>query len=307
MASQNQIRETITNQIVEALAKGTVPWRRPWNNDPCAGAPANAVSKNLYRGVNPFILQIAADRYGFTSRYWATYKQWSDLGAQVKNRPTDVRPGQWGTQIVFCKPVMKTKQDHHGEEVEERFWALRTFTVFNVDQVFGDGVNRFRVGQTIVAPTEVEERFERAEEVVAATGADIRYGGNQAFYSLVSDYIQMPNREQFAVPEFWDTLLHELTHFTEHPSRLNWDRSKPENSYAMGELIAELGSVYLAGELGLPLADNLPNHVAYLQSWLTALKNDSRFIFKAAAQATKAADYIMSFSRTPEPEPALVG
>ncbi len=300
MPSQNGIRQQITNQIIAALAKGTAPWRRPWSSDPCAGSPQNAVSSKSYSGVNPVLLQIASERHQFKSRYWATYKQWAELGGQVMRRPDDVPAGQWGTQIVFCKPCTKTKTDVNGDEQEQRFWTLRSYTVFNVDQVLGSAVDRFRVGTMTVAPTEIDERFERAEQVVQATGADIRYGGNKAYYSPSGDYIQMPHRHQFSTPDWFDTILHELAHWTE--PRLGWDRKKPENTYALGELIAELGACYLAGELGLPLAETLGNHASYLQNWLGAMQGDTRFIFRAAAQASKAADYILSFSHSADAE-----
>jgi antirestriction protein ArdC len=303
MATQQQIRDQITAQIVDALSKGTVPWRKPWRTDPNAGHPTNAVSRRAYSGVNPLLLQMAADRHGFTSKFWATYRQWQDLGGQVMARPANVKPGEWGTAIVFGRRCTKTTEDGDGEEVEKSFFVLRTYVVFNADQVLGSKVDCFRVGNEPVAAGEVEHRFEQAERVIDATGADIRYGGDRACYNFAGDFIQMPHRERFAVPEFYDTLFHELTHWSEHPARLNWDRKKPENSYALGELIAELGACYLAGELGLPLLETLPNHAAYLQSWLDKMKGDSRFIFTAAAQASRAVDFILSFSRVPEPEP----
>lgn len=308
MPSQNELRQYITNQIVEALEKGTAPWRRPWTTDKNSGAPANAVSGKSYTGVNPLLLQLASNKHGFTSRYWATFKQWSDLGGQVMKRPSHIPPGQFGTSIVFCRPVTKTTENENGEEKEDRYWTMRSYTVFNIDQVLGTEVDRFRVGTTPVESFEVEERFELAEQVVTASAADIRYGGEKAFYCSEQDFIQMPHRHQFSVPEFWDTLLHECCHWTEHPTRLDWDRSLPENTYALGELIAELGSCFLAGELGLPINETLGNHAAYLQSWLQKMKGDSRWIFRATAQASRAADFIMSFSRVaaPDPEPALV-
>lgn len=143
-----------------------------------------------------------------------------------------------------------------------------------------------------------------------ATEADIRYGGNQAYYQPAGDFIQMPNRHQFSTPDFYDALLHELCHWTEHQSRLNWDRTKPENTYALGELIAELGACFLAGELGLPLDQSLGNHAAYLKNWLESMQGDTRFIFRASSQASKAADFILSFSRKEEAglvrEPAII-
>jgi antirestriction protein ArdC len=114
----------------------------------------------------------------------------------------------------------------------------------------------------------------------------------------------MPSKETFESPdEFYATIFHEMTHATEHASRLDWSRKDREHAYPIGELIAEIGGVYVCRELGVP-SDNLDNHTAYLASWLSAMKSDPRFIFMASAQASKAADYILSFSREPDDVPA---
>lgn len=310
MATQSEIRQQITDQIIEALERGTAPWRRPWSTDPCSGAPANVVSKKSYSGVNPILLDIAAKRHGFQSRFWATFNQWSNLGFQVEKRPDHVTKGSWGSTVVYCKPCVRAESDDEDLDADERnsrhFNVLRSFTVFNADQVSGEGIERFRVGSNAIVPSEIEQRFERAEQVVAATGADIRYGGDRAFYLPQEDFIQMPPRERFSAVDFWETLLHELTHWTDHRDRLNWDRTLPANTYALGELIAELSSCFLSSELGLPINESLENHAAYLKSWLDQMKADSRWIFRATAQANRAADFILSFSRVADAEPALV-
>ena len=97
-----------------------------------------------------------------------------------------------------------------------------------------------------------------------------------------------------------------MCHWSEATNRLNWDRSKEQNSYAQGELVAEMGSCFVCSELGIPLAEGIGNHAAYLKSWLKALENDHRFIFQASSQASKAADYILSFSRQPVEETEAV-
>ena len=308
MKSQSQIREQITSQIVEHLKAGKLaPWRRPWSLDRNAGAPANVASKRSYRGINPLLLEVASMHHGFQSKWWATFNQWKEMGANVMRRPSHVPPGEWGTTIVFWKPVTKTEQDANGNEQEETYFLLKCFTVFCVDQVEGDHLDHLRVGHGQLESEEVRHRFEQADEAIDATGADIRHGGNRAFYNTEGDFVVLPHRHQFSVAEYYETAFHEMTHWTEHSSRLNWDRNEPENTYALGELVAELGGCYVAGELGLPTADDLGNHASYLKSWLKEMQDDPRFIFRAAAQAAKASDYILSFSREPveEPEPAM--
>lgn len=188
---------------------------------PNSGHPCNAVSRRRYTGINPLLLEIAAHRHGLQSKWWGTFRQWSDLGGQVKRRPADVPPGQWGTNIVFCRPVSKKTTGDSGEETEDKFFVLRTYTVFNLDQVEGP-FDRLRVGSTPFPVHESERRHEHADAVIAATGADIRHGGDRAFYSLTDDYIQLPHRRLFERPEaYYQTAGHELCHWTEHASRLN--------------------------------------------------------------------------------------
>jgi antirestriction protein ArdC len=315
MASQTQIRQQITAQIVAALEGGnTPPWRRPWRVGPNAGFPANVVSRKAYRGINPLLLELAGERHGLSSRWWGTFRQWADLGGKVMPRPSHVPPGRWGTQIVFWSPITKTVTNHHGEDEEDRFFVMRTYTVFNVDQVEGDHLDHLRSGRTEDDTTgSVVIDYEPAEEAITATGIAIRHGGSRAFYSPSEDHVQVPPKASFTEPdEYHETVFHELVHATEHPTRLNWNRKDAENTYALGELVAEIGACYLARELGVPASDNLTNHVAYLGHWLKAMKNDPKFIFTASAQASKAADYLLDFSRSQEaevdePEAALVG
>tara|TARA_R110000868_G_scaffold208062_1_gene457272 strand:+ start:5330 stop:6214 length:885 start_codon:yes stop_codon:yes gene_type:complete len=287
VSRNQQIRSEITNQIISALESGTLAWRKPWSSDRNCGMPKNVVSGDLYSGVNPLLLGLASERHGFQSRHWGTYKQWSELGGKVMRRPSHVPSGQWGTKIVFCKPVTKKQNDH--DEPEETYFLLRTYTVFNIDQVEGDHLDYLRVGYSTDTCNSESNTFDEADELIEATEADIRHGGNQAYYDIPGDYIQVPNRDQFAGSAYYEVLFHEIVHWTE--KRLNWDRNN--NGYALGELIAEIGACYICSELNIPMNDE--NHHAYLDGWLKKMKQDSSFIFKASSQASKAADYIMSF------------
>ena len=314
MPSQQQLREKITAQIVTALESGNLPpWRRPWRLSPNAGASANVVSKKSYRGINPILLDVASARHNLTSKWWATFNQWKGLGGKVKRRPADVPEGQWGTTIVFWTPVTKTEKDAEGDEKTDRYFVMRSYTVFNIDQVEGGDLDHLRAGQCDTGGEAAPViDYEPAETAIAATNVSIRYGGGRAFYSPTNDYIQVPPKASFeAVDEFYETVFHELVHATEHPTRLDWSRKEAENSYAMGELVAEIGACYLARELGVPASENLSNHVAYLANWLKAMKDDPKFIFTASSQASKAADFLLSFSRPTadevEAEEALVG
>ena len=293
MPTQNEIRQSITNTIVEALQNGDLPpWKMPWKTDCNAGLPINAVSKRKYRGINPILIQIASHKHGFSSKWWATFKQWKQLGGQVMRRPAHVPAGKWGTTLIFYKPFKKIEVDEHGKEEEKEFFLLRKYTVFNADQVFG--VERFQCSDD-VPQTAFQVDYEAAESAIAATNARIEFGGDRAFYSFNGDFIQCPQKSKFESPQcYYETIFHELVHWSQ--PRLNWEGSCP-----LAELRAEIGSCFMAGELGIPVAENMTNHSAYLKSWLSAMNDDPKFIFYASSAASKAADFLLSLSRHEEP------
>lgn len=308
MPSQSEIQQEITNRIIDGLKNGVVPWRKPWRNDPNSGAPSNVASRKLYSGVNPLLLDLVGMSRGYRSRWWGTFEQWKSLGACVRKRPADVEAGNWGTSIVFWKQIKTKKADENGDEKTTSFPLLRYYTVFNLDQVEGEAVDRLRASQESQMSSLTAD-FEPANQAIAATDADIRYGGSKACYIRPigqfpnhrdGDYICLPNSSQFdSKHEFYATSLHELVHWSE--VRLNWT-----GSYAMGELIAEIGAAFLCSELGIPCSDDLQNHTAYLASWRRELKDDQRAILKAASQASKAAKLILGFSRQEAVEPQEV-
>lgn len=295
MTTQNELRRRVTDQIVEAVRRGCPPWKKPWCPQKNAGHPANVVTERSYSGVNPLLLNVAASRHGFRSRWWATFNQWTQLGGAVQRRPARVPAGQWGTAIVLFKPVVRAERDREtGVEEEVRFGFLKTYTVFNIDQVDGDHLNHLRVRDE----PGVDEfaGFEPAERAIRATGADIRHGGDRAYYRRPDahgggDFIQLPERHRFTGErEYYATAIHELVHWSE--VRLGWT-----GSYAEGELRAEIGACYALAELGVPQHDDLDNHHAYVHDWLRALEGDPRLIFSCSTAASKACDYILSFSR----------
>jgi antirestriction protein ArdC len=298
MASQEEIRRRVTKEIVTALREGTMPWRRPWSELENTGLPTSVLTEEPYSGVNFWTLQLAASRRGFTSKWWGTFRAWQSHGLQVKKRPDDVPPGAWGTRCVYFRPVTKTTKNRNGEEEEERFFLLREFVLFNAEQVTGPGIEDYlarpRTGGGFVD-------YQPAEEAISATGADIRHSGNRAVYRSEQDYIQLPPKGAFSqTHEYYATALHELTHWSGHESRLarltKLARFGSE-AYAVEELVAEMGAAFLCAELGIPQADDLSNVTAYLASWLRVFERDINAIFTASGAASRAADYILGFSR----------
>jgi len=301
MATNAQIRQQVTDTIVRGLVDGGIaPWRQPWINDSAAGFPCNVVSKRNYSGINPLLIELHRRAHNLTSRFYGTFQQWKKLGGVVKKRPADVPRGEWGAQVICCKPVTK-KPKHDGEEPES-YMLLKTYTIFSADQVEGDHLNHLRVGHA-TNPRSTFGIHEDADAAFSATNADIRHGGNKAYYCPTNDFIQMPHRHQFEGSTYYETLAHELCHWTGHASRLN--RNGENHNYAFEELIAEIGSCYLCAELSIPVETEAS--VSYLDSWLDGMRSDSSFLMAATSQASKACDHILSYSRqqTDTPEPVV--
>ena len=257
--------------------------------DEDAGPPANVSSSQGYRGVNHLLLTGLGLERGYTSRWWGTFNQWADLGGQVRRRPDHIPPGEWGCKVVFCREMTKTRATDDGEE-DDTYRVLKSYSVFNLDQVDGPALDRLRNRPR--RPDGID--YEPADRVIRATNADIRYGGDRAFYHRVGDFIQLPERHAFvSTPEWYATHFHELSHWAE--KRVGW-----KGSYEMGELVAEIAACFLSTELSIPQGEDLSNHEAYLQSWVRHLENDHTQIFRAASTASRTSDFVLGFTRHPD-------
>ena len=284
MTKRPDIYQTVTDKLITLMEAGQTAekWRMPW-----AGfntLPNNACTHQTYRGVNIPMLWAYQMEAGHRSGVWASYKQWQQLGAQV-------RKGEKGAPVVFWKTIDVEPEDDN-EDKETRMFA-RHSTVFNADQV--DGFELIPEAQR----NEIE-RNSTIDGFVRATGAEVRHGLGCAFYQRADDFIGMPDADTFQATDsssphenYYATLLHELTHWSGAPQRLARQKGQRfgDPVYAFEELIAELGSAMLCATLGLtstPRAD----HAQYIDGWLKALKDDKKAIFTAASQAQKAVDYL---------------
>jgi len=146
MPSQTELRKQITAKIITALEGNILPWRKPWVSAGNTGRPSNVATKRAYSGINPLLLELHAAEQGFRSRWWATYLKWQQVGCQVTKRPVGVAQGNWGCRIVFFARVTKTVTDTQtGNEQEEEIPVLRSFTVFNGDQIVGPNAADYQV------------------------------------------------------------------------------------------------------------------------------------------------------------------
>jgi antirestriction protein ArdC len=229
-------------------------------------------------------LWAAAQTKGYESGHWGTYQQWQDRGAQV-------RKGEKATLVVFWKFAHdsgESQSDGDTPASGSRLLFTKGYSVFNAAQVDG-----YTPKADVERP--LPKRIEQAEAFFQAIGADLRHGGNQAFYSPAGDYVQMPPFLAFRdAVSYYSTLAHESTHWTANVARCNRELGKRfgDQAYAAEELIAELGAAFTCAHLGLS-TEPRTDHAQYLQSWLRVLKADKRAIFTAASKAQQAADWMV--------------
>ncbi len=293
-ATRPDIYTTITNRIVEQLEAGTRPWLKPWNATHAAGRITRPLRHNAqpYSGINVIVLWMTAEMSGFISPFWLTFKQALELGGHVKK-------GEHGSQIVYASTFKKKEESDAGEETEQEIPFLKQYTVFCADQCEGLPAHFYQLAEP---PKEKIERIEHAERFFANTKADIRYGGNKAYYAIEPDYVRLPPFVTFRDSESHAaTLAHELTHWTRHSSRLNREFGRKrfgDEGYAMEELVAELGSAFLCADLSI-MPEVREDHAAYIESWLKVLKDDKRAVFSAASHASKAVDFLYGLQPKP--------
>jgi len=277
--NNSQIHQDVTNKIVAAMEADPGQWTKPWSTN---GRPKNATTGRRYSGVNILLLGLSGASKGYPSGLWASYKQWQGIGAQVN-------AGEKGTAIVYASTF--TPKDAEPDTKAIPF--MKSSAVFNAAQVDSYTAEE-------AAPVSLVERIKDVDQFTHATGADVRHGGDRAYYSLASDEILIPELSSFkdtstgtATENMYGTLLHELTHWTGHKSRCDREFGKRfgTNAYAAEELVAELGASFLCAGLGLAIEPRL-DHAQYINSWIRLLKADKRAIFTAASKASQAVEWL---------------
>ena len=234
------------------------------------------------------MLWASAMEQGFDCPIWLTYKQAAELGGQV-------RKGEKGSLVVYADTITRIEANDKGVDVETAIPFMKGYTVFNAQQV--DSLPAHFYARKEPQNSQPIERIEQAERFFASTKATIQHGGNRAFYSPSQDMVQMPEMRTFRDGQsYYAVLSHEMTHWTRHETRLNRDFGRKrfgDSGYAMEELVAEIGAAFLCADLGIT-PETREDHAAYIETWLTVLKDDKRAVFTAASHAQKAADYLHS-------------
>ena len=286
------IYQSITDRIVGLLETGTIPWHKPWTVSGTEGLPKNLVTRKPYRGINVFILVAQ----GYDSPYWLTFNQAKHLGGHVNK-------GERSSMVVFWNWVEKEtgRTAGDGTPVVEEIPFLRYYNVFHASQC----TLPYNVVPDLPERPAIEpiSECDRIAAGMPNPPAINHNGGSRAYYRQATDSVHMPDRHRFPQQaEYYSTLFHELTHATGHSSRLNrktlteYDGFGGQN-YSREELVAEMGASFLCGMAGIE-TQTIGNSAGYVASWLRALKEDKRMVVTAAAQAHKAADYILN--KTPE-------
>lgn len=281
----------ITDTIIKAIEAGAGKWHMPWHAPETAlQRPRNVISGLPYKGVNILVLWAEAQLRNYPTGHWATYRQWQELGAQV-------RKGQRGTTVLYYKQLPLEAEDAEtGDTVRDYRLIARAFNVFNGAQV--DGWKPWAK-----EPVDLVETHRLVEDFIDATGAEIRSAGARAYYDRLGDCIFIPDRVRFrgsptssATEGYYATVFHELVHWTAHHLRLSRDLSGRfgSESYAMEELVAELGAAYLCMEYQVTNVPR-PDHAAYIANWLKVLKGDTRAILAASTHAYQAVELLMSY------------
>jgi antirestriction protein ArdC len=295
----------VTARIVAQLEEGRLPWVQPWDSSAVlAGLPRNASSGRAYSGINILILWHALFEGEFAAQRWLTFKQAEALGGHVRKgergvtvcyadrfTPKDARGGDGGA-AGGSTGVDAGASSGGGDEVRQVAF-LKRFTVFNVAQCDDLPGHLYEAEGS-------EQRADlvtipEAEALIVASGANISIGAPHACYMPRADRIEVPSQAAFIEPiNYYRTVLHELGHWTGHGSRLDRDQTGRFGtpSYGREELVAEMCSAFSCAALGI-----VPTvrHADYIACWLEVLKGDNRAIFRAASQASKAADFLLAF------------
>ena len=276
------VYEMVTERIISQLENGIIPWEKPWSG--IQSGAYNRISKKPYSLLNQMLLNHEGE--------YATFKQWTDIGGHVHK-------GAKSEIVVFWKiqPVEEILED--GTKEVKQIPLLRYFNVFHISQV--DGVEP-------LSKDELKdiEPIEKAESILHdywnREGIEIEHtASDDAYYSPSRDLIHLPLFEQFKdANEYYSTAFHESVHSTMKESRCNRAEDRKgklvafgSNEYSKEELVAEIGSANLMNILGIESDKSFRNSTAYIQGWLSKLRNDVKFIVSASGKAEKAVMYIL--------------
>lgn len=279
----NNVYQMVTDRIVEQMQQGIIAWRKPWT-----GTTDGAISytnRRAYSLLNQFLLGEAGE--------YLTFNEIRKLGGTINK-------GAKSKFVVFYKQMRWTEKNEQGEDVEKSFPMLRYYNVFHIKDT--TGINSKCKSDVEYEPKTNAEIDALILDYVTREGIKFQNDrkSNRAYYSPVSDEVVVPMPNQYAeIAEYYSTTFHELTHSTLPERRCNRVIENRRaffgnEDYSREELVAEIGSAMLCTRLGVSVDKAFKNSVAYIQSWIKALKNDPKMIVWASSRAEKAAKYILN-------------
>lgn len=286
--------EAITNELIRIIERGVLPWRKPWT----ASGSARPLRHNSepYQGVNNFLLTMRTVMAGYTSPFWMTVPQANNLGAKI-------RKGERSSVVVYygqSRTQADDEQDANDGNAEEArvFRFQKSYRVFNADQIEGLP-EAFHPDACQVPDHPSSVPIQHMQAFFDAIDITTVFGGTEARYNPPVDKVFMPGIERFTNPlNFYGVWAHELAHATKAAHRLNRDYGLSRfgnTAYSREEIVAELTSCFLGQELGFT-AHTVELNASYLYHWLRVLRSDKTAIFKHAADAQKACDYLIARS-----------
>lgn len=263
----SKVHEIVTKQIIESLDKGIIPWVKPWDTI----APHNAESKRKYSGINALLL--AYDELGPS---YITFNKVKENGGTVKKGTK--------TRLVTFFSMIENKKQTLDDGSHPKIPLFRYYRVLPVRDVEN-------LPDKFYLTNEVEQVVD-ADALTEKLGVQIMTGP-RACYVPTTDIIYMPHKEEFkSTEEYYQTLFHEVAHWTAHKDRLNRKLSQEKNEYGQEELIAEIASCLLCNAVGITPSIN--NTVNYCRGWSEAFGKDSKLVVSAAGKAQKVLDWVLS-------------
>jgi antirestriction protein ArdC len=287
--AQSDILNTTAITLIKLMETEGMNWTKPWTTTTKNNGQPISIRKREYNGINRWILGMEMAINGYTSPVFATFQKWKEVGAKIKK-------GSTSHEVVFFKTLFKSETNDKGEEEQIKIPLLKTYRVFNADQVEGWDGNWLTDGEE---QTQDWNDVELADLIVENSGAEINHvNQDKAFYMPSQDMICMPEKAQFKDDSgYYGTMFHELVHWTGHSSRLDrkFGTRKGNDNYAKEELVAELGAAMLSAIAKVD-AEPRADHAQYLNGWIKGLKDQPKMILTAASKAEKAAQFIIDQS-----------
>jgi antirestriction protein ArdC len=278
--------EAMVRDLIELLEAGVTPWRKPWD---ChgGGIHLNLLSGRAYRGGNPILLELGMAMRGASLPFWCGFAEAKKLG---------ILPRKGTKSVRILRPQLHSRQEEGegGEQVLRSWASYRPVPVFNVCDLEGEALAALIAERMPkVSERPAVEPIAQAEQVLQAWPVPVGWGGERAFYAPAVDRIQLPPREAFhGAAALYATWAHECIHSTGHESRLKRDLSGVfgSKSYAREELVAELGSVLIGQRL--QIGCELTSHAAYLESWISVLRESPKVLLQVISEARQAVGLI---------------